>query len=356
MPSFFWEQKAVPGSTDNKEGWFARRSIPRGTCIHSEAPKLSRVDHPGADSSPDQRAHAPADSPANCQRSNFLPLLPVGTVMSDLSNNISSEGVRNRSAVSRQDIALDAPQINHSCRPNAVWSFDSSEGVLKLHACLDIAPGTQIFVNYLLDSTFAPRDTDIVSLTEGRRNKLQAKRGFLCKCEICDNLDDPAHGNRRNLHRLQVISKTPDPEFMRMIWYIYHYEGQEFPGASEAVWSYIRQMEHEKVFDTRLADGYVRLARVFQAMECRIFERECLKKALEILTCCMGATHPYVKWMARVSGVSHAEESAKILDQNPSQGRCTKKRKLDTSLNSEAKGQERWSGDAKEGFSVCHMG
>ncbi|KAF5350129.1 hypothetical protein D9756_009122 [Leucocoprinus leucothites] len=66
-------------------------------------------------------------------------------------------------------------RCNHSCDPNAVWSWDSSTLMLTLTALRPIAPGEEITISYIsLSGNHA-----------AQRAQLKALCGFDCTCEEC---------------------------------------------------------------------------------------------------------------------------------------------------------------------------
>jgi len=70
---------------------------------------------------------------------------------------------------------LIAGRINHSCKPNALWSTVDSK-LLELRALRDIKEGEEITVSYLNPAKF---------LTKDERFKLFENWKFQCACELC---------------------------------------------------------------------------------------------------------------------------------------------------------------------------
>jgi len=88
--------------------------------------------------------------------------------------------------------------INHSCNPNAVWSWTKGNFRKKVvRAIKPIKKGEEILVNYidLEDFNYGNR--------ESRRLALVDKFGFFCKCSECSLEGDEFDQNEQ--HRLEVV-------------------------------------------------------------------------------------------------------------------------------------------------------
>jgi len=72
-------------------------------------------------------------------------------------------------------IYLQASRLNHSCKPNTVWSMDSEKRTLEVRAVRDIQPGEELTVCYI----------DPVNMVEDRAKLLMARYNFKCTCEVC---------------------------------------------------------------------------------------------------------------------------------------------------------------------------
>lgn len=73
----------------------------------------------------------------------------------------------------RPGIWLEASRMNHSCLPNASWSWIGDMFVARANR--DFAQDEEITVAYV-PSAYPP---------EKRKNILQAANGFECRCELC---------------------------------------------------------------------------------------------------------------------------------------------------------------------------
>merc|ERR1719158_660767 len=89
------------------------------------------------------------------------------------------------------------PRINHSCVPNAVWSWVDGHSLLKeVRAIRNISTGEEITANYIdsYEATFAS--------CEDRQTRLQYWN-FVCSCEVCSS---PLEERARNDEVRRTIS------------------------------------------------------------------------------------------------------------------------------------------------------
>jgi hypothetical protein len=164
----------------NDEGAFASRDIQRGDLILSERSifrvptnvperlKYTSVESAVRDLSP---AHLDSylslhNSHDNCSCS-LNPLVGIfGTNSHAVSDNDSG-------------IFLRASKFNHSCNPNARFSFNSNIGELRIYALGTIPRGEEIFVAYISSRRLygSPR--------RSRQALLRAGYHFTCACSVC---------------------------------------------------------------------------------------------------------------------------------------------------------------------------
>ena len=86
-------------------------------------------------------------------------------------------------------IFLQCSRFNHSCTPNARYSWNPEVERFRIYAFRDIARGEEIFVTYL------GRDTYWSTRAE-RQARLQP-RGFTCTCAVCTQPNTAASDERR---------------------------------------------------------------------------------------------------------------------------------------------------------------
>ncbi|CAL1698976.1 unnamed protein product [Somion occarium] len=92
-------------------------------------------------------------------------------------------------------VCKEISRANHSCSPNALFSWDIASFSESLHAIWPIAKGEQIYVCY--GDQYAPRDT--------RREFLLRRYKFHCKCYSCGL---PDADSRRSDTRRAILEKS----------------------------------------------------------------------------------------------------------------------------------------------------
>ena len=68
-----------------------------------------------------------------------------------------------------------ASRINHSCKPNVVWSFNQAKKMKEVRATKPILAGQEVTACYI----------DPLNMAEDRQKLLSGKYNFTCSCEIC---------------------------------------------------------------------------------------------------------------------------------------------------------------------------
>ncbi|KAF5364847.1 hypothetical protein D9757_011274 [Collybiopsis confluens] len=123
------------------------------------------------------------------------------------TNSLEIE-LASQSAGARKHRALfpKTSRCNHSCGPNAIWSFDQLNFTLTLSAVREILPGQEITISYI--NPFLPRHF--------RRAHLESKWNFICHCVHCDiqwSFPGRVTQSDKTRHELSVFfDKLPDWE------------------------------------------------------------------------------------------------------------------------------------------------
>ena len=91
-------------------------------------------------------------------------------------------------------------RINHSCRPNSVWSFNTDLGTCEVRCVRDIKAGQEIEANYV--SPFSSR--------EDRQRQLTAKYNFTCDCQVCNGEEEKVKANDKL--RREILGLTNNME------------------------------------------------------------------------------------------------------------------------------------------------
>jgi hypothetical protein len=159
------------------QGAFASRDIQRGDLILSEKPifsvantmpKYSSILFALRNLSPHHLDH-------------FLSLHNSHTECSCFPNPLLGILATNAFAINDYDsgVCLRASRFNHSCSPNARFSFNSNTGELRIYALGNILPGEEIFVSYISSRGLygSPR--------RSRQGNLRDRYHFTCACSVC---------------------------------------------------------------------------------------------------------------------------------------------------------------------------
>jgi hypothetical protein len=93
-------------------------------------------------------------------------------------------------------ICLRASRFNHSCSPNARFSFNSNTGELRIYALGNIPPGEEIFVSYISGRSL------YASPRRSRQDVLRDRYHFTCACSVC-NLSE-AESKMSDVRRVKV--------------------------------------------------------------------------------------------------------------------------------------------------------
>ncbi|RMZ02083.1 hypothetical protein D0862_06135 [Hortaea werneckii] len=161
-------------------------------------------------------------------------------------------------------------RANHSCRPNAVVQWNPLTSKAELRALIDIADGTDIFVDYLggIDET--------LQAGSERRKMLRENYGFTCTCIACGpyngNLSRPeTHKRNRNaaddeirirahnLFKNDRMDLSPRIEFLSKDLTA-HLEDRRIAQLG-LVDQYIRCLKDLQINDSKLMDAYQARAR-----------------------------------------------------------------------------------------------
>lgn len=171
-----YEVKPSPGQG---LGMFATRDIAVGELIVAENPLVV--------ASPFNCLSVVESLPA-AQKSTFYALTDFHT-----PNSPTPSGIMRTHALPlgpdsiRGGIFPDICRVNHSCLPNVHHLWNSKRGQETIHAILPISVGEEILTAYIPSSS--PR-SDLQSA-------LKAKFGFVCECQACRGVLNPASDVRR---------------------------------------------------------------------------------------------------------------------------------------------------------------
>ncbi|KAF8259761.1 hypothetical protein EI94DRAFT_969320 [Lactarius quietus] len=192
------------------KGAFASRDIQRGDLILSEKPIFSfrrDVSDPHTSIEAAVRKLSPVhldeflslhNSHSECQCFPNLPLLGIySTNVFGLGSNSSDAGV-----------CPKASKFNHSCSPNAKFSFNSDTGEARIYALGTIPRGEEIFIAYI-------GSTDLYGTPRRlRQANLRNCYHFTCACPICslseaESKKSDARRVKVNQLRENILSSNP---------------------------------------------------------------------------------------------------------------------------------------------------
>ena len=156
------------------KGAFASRDIQKGYLILSERP----IFHISL-ACPPRLSMAAVRNLSPVHLDHFLSLENSHTDCSCYHDSIVGIVRTNGFSITDGDagICLKASRFNHSCSPNARWSFE--RGQLRIYALGSIPRGEEIFIAYIScrDVYGSPR--------RSRQATLRARYHFTCACSVC---------------------------------------------------------------------------------------------------------------------------------------------------------------------------
>ncbi|KAL8811926.1 MAG: hypothetical protein Q9200_001424 [Gallowayella weberi] len=179
-----WQVRHVVGAG---QGCIALNYIPRGTLLLKEAPLfvIEEVeDGPLSPNTKTQINHAVAELGSNQFRSFKALIDPTPGRANDYGrfqiNNFQMTSHPTQNTF-QQGIFLRAARFNHSCVPNAHFTWNPVLGCLTVFATQGIHGGNEILINYQYEDAYKSR-------AERRRN-LRQSYNFECNCVAC--MDGP---------------------------------------------------------------------------------------------------------------------------------------------------------------------
>ena len=174
---------AAPG-LQNGKGAFATRDIRRGDRILSEKPIFSIPDgapkplrHTAIESAVQKLSPTHLDKYLSLQNSHdncSCSLRPLPGIFDTNAFGVSSNS---------GGICLRASRFNHSCSPNAKFTFNSKRGELRIYALGTIRRGEEIFVGYINEDLLGKRLYG--SIRQLRQATLRTHYHFTCECSAC---------------------------------------------------------------------------------------------------------------------------------------------------------------------------
>jgi hypothetical protein len=166
----------MSATIQNGKGTFATRDIQKGDLILSEKPIFSFL------TNTPKYGHVEAVirdlSPANLD--GYLSLHNAHNKCSCYPNPLQGIfGMNTFTLDGNWAVCMRASRFNHSCSPNAWYSFNSDMGELEIHALGTIPHGKEIFVAYIGSRHVWG------SSCRSRQAILHTRSHFTCTCSVC---------------------------------------------------------------------------------------------------------------------------------------------------------------------------
>ncbi|KAF8201056.1 hypothetical protein K438DRAFT_1932810 [Mycena galopus ATCC 62051] len=179
------------------KGAFATRAFHRGDMIFAEKPLISLPEHSGY--------NAVLSAVERLSPSHLVQFL---SLQNSYDGNLFIGIYRTNSLPG--GLCITASQSNHSCVPNARYSWHADSGRLRVFALTEIAIGEEICVSYLASRNVYGRTRD------ERRRRIVGSFNFVCSCTAC-TLDGAAleasDARRREVYVLWETMTKHDPRF-----------------------------------------------------------------------------------------------------------------------------------------------
>ncbi|KAH9484683.1 SET domain-containing protein 5 [Psilocybe cubensis] len=152
-------------------------------------------------------------------------------------------------------ICMKSSRFNHSCAPNARYSFNERKGQMTVHVLTDIKKGEEIFVMYIMGR-------GLYGTPSSRRQKVLRQRyHFTCACKICSLPPAEAMMSDSRRERLDVLWNliprfTPTQGIQRLKVIVqavqlmkeegYHADADDYTNDAGVVCAYHRDWESTK--------------------------------------------------------------------------------------------------------------
>ena len=207
LPNTYFHVVHKPG---RGESCVAVRNITRGTRILEEAEIFSLGNVANANAPANRlRIDVAVQTLAPLDLQEFNRLSHTGAATN--SNRFKNNAFQLPNNGQRQDgNFLRASRFNHSCVPNAYFTFNQhlGQGRLTIHVIQDIALHEEIVINYFSSDSYKPRVT--------RQARLFNTYGFNCDCPACDahapSADESEYNRKffRDFGNVQIRNHVPN--------------------------------------------------------------------------------------------------------------------------------------------------
>ena len=204
-PLFSIYTPASPG-LQNCKGAFATRDIRRGDLILSEKPIFSvpsnapqPLRHTSIEAAVGKLSPTHLDNYLSLQNSHnkcSCSLRPLPGIF-----NTNAFGVSDSAG-----ICLRASRFNHSCSPNARFTFNSNTGDIRIYALGTIPRGDEIFIAYTPEDLLGRRLYG--SPRQLRQATLRNQYHFTCECSVCSLSEAESKVSDARRQRIYAIRES----------------------------------------------------------------------------------------------------------------------------------------------------
>ncbi|RMY23996.1 hypothetical protein D0867_01676 [Hortaea werneckii] len=154
-------------------------------------------------------------------------------------------------------------RANHSCRPNAVVQWNPLTSKAELRALINIADGTDIFVDYLggIDET--------LQAGSERRKLLQENYGFTCTCIACG----PYNGNLPRAETHKKNRNAADDEIRIRAHNLFKHNRMDLSPRTEFLSKELTaNLEDRRIAQLGLVDQYIRCLKDLQLRDSKLMD------------------------------------------------------------------------------------
>ncbi|KAF2469942.1 SET domain-containing protein, partial [Lindgomyces ingoldianus] len=182
----------------------------------------------------------------------------------------------------------NAARFNHSCNPNACFTWNPAIQKETVHAIKDIPAGDQITLAYC-DTTH----------DKATRQWELKHYGFLCDCHACsgDESDSSSWAAKSAARRYRMMELQQETRYKRGKFLEFGVKTEAFVGK---LLEFAKLMNEEGDYTARAADIYLDIALVCEQHGDLNFARLAAQKALQIIMDCAGPDFPDAKKYAGV--------------------------------------------------------
>ena len=186
-------------------GLFALHDLPPGTEILTE-PALFSIRNVGDNFTKVNTTHLESQAAQHPAFGGlFCPPNPEPTLERRFRvNSMAMTTPTGRSKKCTQDIFLEASRLNHSCIPNAHFTYNQNLNRITVYAIKTIKQDKEIFVTYDAEKAY--------ETTQVRHEDLTINYSFKCDCKACDDSPFASTSKQRRQQMMDLKGKIKNRE------------------------------------------------------------------------------------------------------------------------------------------------